>query len=120
VKLTGHAAAERDPHEMRGVVGGFRLRQQHHGHRAEQIADGSLIPPRRGPETGDGEFRLQRVSAAVEQRLIERVQRVGVEQRQRGEQHVALTDVERARRIDAPPKHLRLRAADALGRPCGT
>ena len=119
VKLTRHSAAERDPQEMRGVVGGFRLRQQHHGHRAEEIADGRLMPSRRCPETGGGKFRLERVGAAVQERLIESVQRIGVEQRQRREQHIALSDVERARRIDAPPEHLRLRTADALGRTRG-
>ena len=58
---------------------------------------------------------LEHIGAADQDRLVERVQRIGVEQRQRREQHVALADSERARRIDAPPEHLRLRATHALG-----
>src|SRR5258708_20479806 len=67
------------------------------------------------PESGGGEPRLEHVGAAAQDRLVERVQGVGVEKRQRREQDIAFADSERARGIDAPPKHLRLRAAYALG-----
>ena len=53
----------------------------------------------------------------MEQRLHERVQRVGMEQRKAGVEHVVRPDAEGLRGVDAPPVELRMRATDALGRP---
>ena len=115
--LRRHAAAKRNAKAMRRIVCALRLRQKHRRHRAEQIADRRIVPLRGGPKAGGGEFRLQHVSAAVQERLIERIQRIGVEQGQCREQHIALADAERPRRIDAPPEQLRLRTTHTLCRP---
>jgi hypothetical protein len=119
VDLRRHAAAKRNAKTMRRIVRSLRLRQKHRRHRAEQIADRRIVPLRGGPKAGGGEFRLQHVSASVQERLIERIQRIGVEQGQRREQHIALADSERTRRIDAPPEQLRLRTTHTLCRPGG-
>ena len=65
---------------MRRIVRSLRLRQKHRSHGAEQIADRRIVPSRGDPKAGSGEFRLQHVGAPVQERLIERIQRVGVEQ----------------------------------------
>ena len=65
-------------------------------------------------EAGRRKPRLDDERRAVQQRLEETVQRVGVEHRQRRHQHVALADAEKLAGIERPPEILGVRTAHAL------
>ncbi len=119
VELRRHAGGERDPRGVRGFLRRHRPRQQDRHHGAEQIGDGRLAVDEAGIEARRRESLFVTHGAAGQQRLIEGVERVGVEQRQAGAEHVAGLDLQQRGGVDRPPEVLRLRAADALRRPGG-
>ena len=115
--MARHAWRQGDPNAVRPVGGGGRLGHQDRHHGAQHVGDRRGVLGEPGPEGGGGEARFGHQLRAVRQRLVEGVQRVGVEQRQGGDQHVARPDAEDLAGVGGPPEVLRLRAAHPLGRP---
>ena len=115
MELRRHRRRQRDAHPVRAIGGARRLRQQHRHHGAEHIGDGRVVPRQRRHEARRGKTRLDDQRRAVQQRLEESVQGVGVEHRQGRHQHVALAHAEELAGIDGPPEILGVRAAHALG-----
>ncbi len=110
-----HAGRQRDAHAVRAVVGRCLLGQQDRHHRAQHIGRGGLVAHQRGPEARGREALFHHQRGAGQQRLEEGVHRVGVEQRQRGQQHLAVAQRQQRGGVAAPPVELRVRAAHALG-----
>ena len=104
---------------MRAIGAARLLRQQDRHHGAKNEGHRRALLGQAADETGRREPRLDHKRRAVQQRLVEAVQRVGVEHRQRRHQHVAVADAEKFAGIDRPPEILRVRTTHALRQPGG-
>ncbi len=118
-RLRRHPGPEADAHPVAALCRARRLGKQNRHHRAEQVNHRRATLVDRRPEARSGELRLENRRAADERRLGEGVERIDVEERQRGAQHVVADDAEDRRGVQAPPVVLRMRAGHALRWPGG-
>ena len=114
MKAWRNAGRQRNAHAVCAVVRRRFLGQQDRHHRAQHIGGRGLVPHQRGPEARGREALLHHQRGAGQQGLEEGVHRVGVEQRQRGQQHLAIAQLQQLGGMPAPPVELRMRAAHAL------
>ena len=115
----GHAGGKGHADGMGALVFGLGTGQQHRHHGTEHIGHGGARPRHGRPEPRDRKARLDHLPAAMQERLEEAVERIGMEKRQRRVQRIAPPETQHMPGIDAPPEELRMRADDALGRSGG-
>ena len=115
MKALGHARRQRDARAVAAFGRRGLARQQHGHHRAQQVGHrgAGLLKP--VEVSADRETLVADDGRARHQRLETGVQRIGVEQRQAGVEHVLAADLQVARGDQAPPPELRMRTAHALG-----
>ena len=119
MKALGHARRQRDARAVAAFGRRGLARQQHGHHRAQQVGHrgAGLLKP--VEVSADRETLVADDGRARHQRLETGVQRIGVEQRQAGVEHVLAADLQVARGDQAPPPELRMRTARPwTGRMC--